>query len=106
MAKGHDFGFEGGKILRKICVAWFVSYAYYNHIDDRHLSWKNSKFSNLSINTRVSNFDRSIQYHEGWLREVLKMQQLDKHKNKCGLKSSQIKAMATDILNKISTTSH
>jgi hypothetical protein len=101
MIKELDSTFEGSEILRKMGVAWFVSYAYYNHIDDKHLSWKNSKFSELSIQSRSSGYNKSIQYHFAWLYEVTKMQQLNKHKNFCGLESTQIKIMAAEIILKM-----
>jgi hypothetical protein len=101
MSKGHDFNFDGGEILSSIGAAWFVSYAYYNHVDKKHVSWENSKFSKLSIQSRTSGYNRSKQYHIGWLHEVTQMQQLDMHQNKCGLNSTQIKKMATEILLKL-----
>jgi hypothetical protein len=101
MNKSHDFNFDGGEILTKIGAAWFVSYAYYNHIDNKHLSWRNPKFSELSVNSRTSNYNNSKKYHIGWLHEVTKMRQLDKHKNKCGLQSTQIQIMAAEILIKM-----
>lgn len=101
MSTGHEFNFEGGEILRSIGAARFVSHAYYIYIDNKHRSWNNHEFSRLSVQSRTNNYNKSKQYHIGWLNEVLKMQQLDKHKNKCGLKSTQIKIMAAEILLKI-----
>ena len=101
MNKGHDFNFEGGEILTKIGAAWFVSYAYYNYVDKKHLAWKNPKFSDLSVQSRTSNYNKSTKFHLGWLHEVTRMQQLDKHVNKCGLHSTQIKEMAAEILLKM-----
>ena len=101
MKNSHDFNFEGGEILTKIGAAWFVSYAYYNYIDDKHLSWKNPKFSELSKQSRTSNYNKSKHYHIAWLHEVMKMKQLDKHGNYCGLKSTQIQIMAAEILLKM-----
>ena len=101
MAKGHDFNFEGGEILSKIGAAWFVSYAYYNYVDNKHSAWKNSKFSDLSVQSRTSNYNKSERYHIKWLSEVLNMQQLDKHGNYCGLQSTQIQKMAAEILLKV-----
>jgi hypothetical protein len=103
MNKGHDFNFIGGDILSKIGAAWFVSYAYYNHVDDNHLAWSNSRYSKLSIDSRAHSYNKSKEYHFEWLNEVLKMTQLDKHKNKCGLVSTQVKTMAAEILLKMLT---
>jgi len=101
MAKGHDFNFEGGEILSKIGAAWFVSFSYFNYVDHKHLAWKNPKFSDLSVQQRTNNYNKSKQYHVIWLNEVLDMKQLDKHKNICGLHSTKIKEMADAILLKI-----
>jgi hypothetical protein len=101
MAKGHEFSFEGGELLTPIGAAWFVSHAYYEYVDKNHVNWKNPKFSELSVQSRTSNYIKSKQYHMGWLYEVLKMQQLDKHKNFCGLHSTKIKEMAAEILLKM-----
>ena len=102
IAKEHDFNFEGGEFLTKIGAAWFVSFAYYEYIDKKHVNWKNRKFSELSVQSRTSTYNKSKKYHIGWLNEVLNMQQLDKHQNYCGLHSNQIKAMAAEILLKSS----
>lgn len=101
MAKGHEFNFEGGELLTPIGAAWFVSFSYYEYIDPNHLNWKNSRFSKYSVQSRISRYNSSKQYHMRWLNEVLNMQQLDKHKNFCGLHSSEIKKMAAEILLKI-----
>ena len=101
MNKGHDFKFIGGDILSKIGAAWFVSFAYNNYIDKKHIAWKNQSFSNLSIQSRKNNYNKSTEYHYDWLLEILKMTQLDKHKNKCGLSANQIQSMAKEILKKI-----
>jgi hypothetical protein len=101
MDQEHVVSFEGCDTLRTIGVAWFVSYAYHKHYDNKHSAWKNPKFSKLSIQSRSRSYDNSQQHHTRWLHEVLKMQQLDKHRNYCGLNSSQIQAMAAEILIKM-----
>lgn len=100
MSIGHDFNFEGGEVLSKIAAWWFVSYAYYNFVDNNHLAWQASVTLN-SLNSRRSKYNTSLRYHKDWLNEVLKMEQLDKHKNSAGLTSSQIKDMAKKVLQKI-----
>lgn len=101
MAKGHEFNFEGGELLTPIGAAWFVSFAYHEYVDKNHVNWKNPKYSPLSVQSRTNNYNRSKQYHMGWLYEVLKMQQLDRQKNFCGLHSTKIKEMAAEVLLKM-----
>lgn len=100
MKKGHDFNFDGGEILSKIAAWWFVSYAYHNCVDENHKAWQ-LKITKNSLNSRRSKFNNSTEYHNDWLNEVLRMEQLDKHKNSGGLTSSQIKNMAEKVLEKI-----
>lgn len=100
MSAGHDFNFDGGEKLSKIAAWWFVSYAYYNYIDNSHLAWQ-SNITQNSLNSRRSKYNTSIRYHKDWLKEVLNMKQLDKHKNAAGLTSLEIKDMAEKILQKI-----
>ncbi|MBN3489884.1 hypothetical protein JV173_00005 [Acholeplasma equirhinis] len=100
MAKRHDFNFEGGEILSKIAAWWLVSYKYYLEIDAEHFNWSKNLTDN-SINSRKSNYERSTQYHEKWLKEVLKMNQLDKHKNSGNLSGNEIKSMARELIKKL-----
>ena len=99
MGKGHDFNFDGGHILSRIGAWWFVSYSYYFVIDDTHNNWQYN-LTDKSIKSRKSKYINSIQYHDIWLNEILKMKQLDKHSNSGDLKSSQIKTMVLEILRK------
>ena len=60
--------------------------------------WGNFFYEN---NSRINVFDRTSEYHYFWLTKVLDMQQLDKHKNFCGLESSEIIKMAATIIVKL-----
>lgn len=97
MAKGHDFNFDGGEILSKIAAWWLVSYMYYLEIDDSHKNWS-LKLTEQSINSRKNQFMKSKEYHQLWLMEILKMNQLDKHKNSGNLSSNEIKKMALELI--------
>jgi hypothetical protein len=97
MGKGHDFNFDGGEILSKIAVWWFVSYMYYITIDNNHINWKFNLTEN-SIRSRKSNLVNSKVYHKTWLLEIQKMQNLDTHKNAGNLSGKEIKRMALEIL--------
>ncbi|MGI6593704.1 MAG: hypothetical protein ACOX24_01275 [Christensenellales bacterium] len=98
--RNHNFSFDGGEILSRISAAFFVSYAYYEKIDSSHIAWKEAPYTENSRNSRLSKYRNSRHYHEGWLHEVMKMEQLDRVPNKCGLNSYQIKDMAFQLLNK------
>ena len=91
----NSFSFDGGEILGKMGASWFVSYAYYNYIDKSHMNWN----STATAATRISKYNRSKQYHMLWLTEVLSMNPLNLNKNQIGLRSDQIKEMASQILN-------
>lgn len=65
MAKGHEFNFRGGEILTGMGATWFVSYAYYENIDNNHINWKKVK----TYSNRKSTYYKSREYHEfGWSR--------------------------------------
>ncbi|MFA6860103.1 MAG: hypothetical protein WCR30_01790 [Clostridia bacterium] len=99
MTKTHNFYFEGGEILSKISASWFVAYAYYIYVDSSFRAW-DCKITTL--NFRMSKFVCSKRYHNIWLEQVLKMEQLDKNLNSVGLNSCEIKFLANEILKKIS----
>jgi len=90
--------FKGGKILKRIGAAWFVSYHYYNHIDPDHTNWK-SKITKKSLASRISKYKNSQNYHQTWLCEVLNMERLDMHKNSVGLCSDELKKMVKILMN-------
>jgi hypothetical protein len=92
----HSFSFEGGDILATIGATWFVSYAYYKHIDRTHKNWERVKTSV----SRASTFSRSAKYHRYWLGEVLKMNDENLKKNTIGITPSATKKMASELLSK------
>lgn len=99
MDKSHNFNFEGGEILRSITAWWLVSYTYYEEVDKNHKNWE-AKLKKSSVVTRKSKYNKSKHYHKQWLLEVLKMSDLDKHKNLGNLNGDEIKKMAELILKK------
>lgn len=105
MENGHNFNFEGGKILSRISAWWFVSYSHHLYVDNEQKYWT-MVLSNNSLNTRISNFQNSTQYHLLWLNEVLHMQYLDKNANSAGIHSAEIKDMARQVINKLETLSN
>ena len=94
--KGHDFNFDGGDLLSKIGATWFVSYSYYLKKDRTHENWKNVKTSKM----RISRFESTKGYHLSWLKEVLKMNDVNLAKAKIGLTPEQTKRMAMELLGK------
>ncbi len=92
----HDFGFEGGEILRKIGAAWFVSYSFYERADRTHKNWERVATSQ----NRISHFKQSTEKHSIWLQRVLDMNPANLNKNTIGLDASEIKKMAQELLGK------
>lgn len=90
----HNFTFEGGYDLRRICVSWFVSYAYYEHIDNEHKNWQVLKTSK----NRISKYNVSRQYHKLWLEKVKDMNPTALNRNTIGLTAEQVKKMANEVL--------
>lgn len=60
-------------------------------VDSNHMNW--NKVSTPS--NRASVFARSQRYYKYWLSEVLKMSDANLNKNSLGLKSTQIKQLAS-----------
>jgi hypothetical protein len=92
----HSFSFDGGDILATFGATWFVSYAYYKHIDTTHRNWERVKTSA----SRASTFDRSTKYHKYWLGQVLKMHDTNLKKNTIGITPAATKKMASELLAK------
>ena len=86
----HVFNFEGGEILANLSASWFVSYMYYQKIDNTHLSWE-------KYPERISIFNNSVHYHQKWLGYVLNMNVLQLNKNQIGLSGQEIKNMADKL---------
>ena len=92
--KGHDFNFDGGEHLARIGATWFVSYLYHLEKDSGHTNWKNVK----TYTGRINIFNRTKQYHQLWLAEVLKMNGLKLNTNKISINARQTKQMAKALL--------
>ena len=97
MNKQHNYNFDGGDILTQMGASWFVSFKYYLEIDRKHENWCNCK----SVETRKSNFENSYEFHDYWLKQILKMSEARLSKNKLGLSGRDVIKMATVILYKI-----
>lgn len=93
----HNFNFEGGYDLRRICASWFVSYSYFKYVDKNHLNWQ--KIS--TFEDRISKYSKSRQYHKIWLSKIKDMSSASLNRNHLDLNAEQIKSMAIEIQNKI-----
>lgn len=97
MREDHEYRLGGGSELTTMGATWFVSYCYYKMVDLNHMNW--NRVSTAS--NRASVFARSQRYYKYWLKEVLNMSDANLNKNSLGLKSRQIKQMASEILGKM-----
>lgn len=93
----HPFNFNGGENLTTIGATWFVSYAYYKHIDNSHIAWKNVK----TVNSRISVFNRTAVHHKYWLYKIVQMNDENLNKNTIGLNATDIKKMANILISKL-----
>lgn len=89
--KEHAYSFFGGGKLAKMGAAWFVSYAYYDHIDQTHTNWHL-----VETKTRISMYRASISYHRYWLDRIMKMKKMET--NHIGLTAKQIKQQAEEVM--------
>lgn len=94
----HCFNFEGGEYLTAMGASWFVSYKYYEIVDNCHENWKLVN----TYNNRIRVFSNSYEFHVFWLHEILKMNDKKLNTNKIKLRANEIKQMARSILSKIS----
>ena len=90
----HNFSFEGGEILTGMGASWFVSYAYYQHIDKEHSNWARV----ATTQPRISKYNKGKPYHKTWLKEVVNMNPANLNKNTIELSSTEIKKMARELL--------
>ena len=93
--KTHSFNFAGGDLLSKIGASWFISYSYYLHIDNSHLNWQNCKTTHYRTNI----FNKTKKYHNLWLQEVVKMNELNLSTNNLGLNGTLVIKLAKSIIN-------
>jgi hypothetical protein len=90
----HPFNFDGGSELNNMGAVWFVSYAFYTHVDNTHTNWKKVK----THPNRKSVFNRTGEYHQFWLEKVAEMKDENLNTNTLGLEAGRIKEMARDCL--------
>lgn len=93
---GHEFTFEGGELLTNMGASWFVSYAYYDRIDRRHMNWDRLR----TAKNRISVYNRSGRYHDYWLEKICQMSSDRLSTNQIGLAGYQVKQMASEMLRK------
>lgn len=92
----HTFNFLGGDELTTMGACWFVSYCYFDLIDNNHMNWSMVK----TCANRRSVYDRTSEYFKGWLLEILDMSDADLDKNTLKLKAADVKRMASELLKK------
>lgn len=92
----HNFYFTGGEILTGMGASWFVSYAYYEKIDNTH----RNRDRVATTQPRISKYKKGIAYHKDWLMEVISMNPDNLNKNTIGLDAYQTKEMARELLEK------
>lgn len=90
-------GLPEEKKLRSMGVAWFVSYAYYNHVDKSHDNWQRTN----TVAMRKSFYASTTEHHVEWLREVFDMRPAGLSRNTIGLSTAEIKDMARRTLAKM-----
>jgi hypothetical protein len=90
----HAFNFEGGDELSTMGATWFVSYAFYTHIDRTHLAWRNVQ----THPNRTSVFDRTHGFHKFWLEKIGEMSDGKLNTNTIGLSAAHTKKMAKELL--------
>lgn len=90
----HAFNFDGGEILCVMGASWFVSFAYYRYVDRNHCAWKKVN----SYPSRIDTYYKSTEYHAYWLERITEMNERRLSTNKIGLKGTEVKIMAKEIL--------
>lgn len=94
----HSYQFEGGDDFTTLGATWFVSYAYYQHIDKKHDNWNRVK----TYPSRIKVYDKNHSLHKYWLERVLEMNPANLGKNSLGISSDETMTHAEEILNKLS----
>ena len=98
---GHGFNFVGGEELSKMGATQFVSYSFYVYIDTSHINWENIS----TRDTRINVFNRTKNYHNFWLQQVLDMDDERLNTNKIGLNAKDTKKMARNLLDQLGNAS-
>ena len=97
MSKSHPFNFDGGEELSQMGATWFVSYAYFCHIDQKHFNWTKIK----TVDLRKSIYETTKQYHKFWLLQILLMEESRLNTNKIEINAIETKKMAKQLLTKM-----
>ena len=92
----HAFPFYGGELFGKMGAAWFVSYAYHEHIDAAHDNWNRIS----TVRGRIRRYNSTFSYHRYWLDKVMTMNDLNLAKNTIGLTPREVKDMANGVMAK------
>jgi hypothetical protein len=90
----HVYNFDGGEELTTMAASWFVSYSYYQRRDETHMNWKRAS----NYDNRISVFNRTDNFHQFWLQQVLEMNDNRLETNEIELTGPQIKQMARELL--------
>ena len=90
----HSYKFAGGDVLSKIDAVWFVSYAYYKCVDEKHLNWTRTS----TCNERCVLYEHNAGLCRLWLAEILKMSGSKLRTNPFGLSARKTRRMARKTL--------
>ena len=90
----HAYPFYGGEFLGKMGAAWFVSYAYHEHVDATHENWSRT----TTASGRMRRYNNTFSYHRYWLDKVMTMNDQNLAKNTIGLTPREIKDMANAVM--------
>jgi len=90
----HTFQFEGGDDLTTMGASWFVSYAYYCNVDQKHTNWKMLS----TFQRRISVFNRTINLNQFWLEQIANKKDENLNRNTLGVTAGDIKNMAKTLL--------
>ena len=88
------FQFKGGGELTTMGAVWFVSYMWYNIIDKTHENWNYVS----TVNQRISTYNRTINFHDFWLNQILQMNPKFLNRNTIGLNGYDAIQMAKELL--------
>jgi len=90
----HTFQFEGGDALTTMGASWFVSYAYYCDVDQKHTNWNRV----TTFQGRISVFNRTKKLHHFWLEQIANMKDENLNRNMLGINAGDIKNMVKMLL--------
>lgn len=91
MKKNAICKIEGENLLRTMGASWFVSYMWYEKIDNEHKNWQYVPTTELRINT----YKRGVKYHKTWLAYIVdNVSETNLSKNEIKISGDVIKEMA------------